>query len=109
MDFFSRIWCDVIEPTSAAFAAACPGVCEEACCAFPPEPIVRPAPILGGTDALALFEEGGALAGAAPSERPSPWKLALDLPKQLPMTVEMSGAKAGEKRQEKSGLVMLVV
>ena len=93
---------DEIERTSAARAAASPGVCDcDGACGF--LPIERPpcgGLILGGgAAARALVGCGGALAGAAPSVLPSPWKflLLLVLPKQFPISGDfLSGNNAVE-------------
>lgn len=75
--------------TSAALAAAdfgsdpSPEPCALAPNVLPP---CDAAILLLGAAARALLDGAGAVAGAAPSVRPSPWKLSeLCLPQQLPM------------------------
>ena len=76
-----------MERTSAALAAADPGLCPSPGAVLPN---VLPAPVtFGGAAARALLVAAGALAGEAPVVRPSPWKFALELvfPKQLPIVL----------------------
>lgn len=76
--------------TSAALAAADFGSLDSG--AFPP-PNVRPPDdelIFGGTAARPSPVFGGAFAGAALSVRPSPLKLPLSDPQQLPMLRQMN-------------------
>lgn len=84
--------------TSAALAAAALGSADSpGTCGFFPSvlPGLCGPLILGGAVALALSGREGAFAGCAPRVLPSPLKLALSLPQQLPMVIVGAQEKAG--------------
>lgn len=72
--------------TSAAFAAASLALIESFGGTELPPNVLPVDLIFGGADALAPSVRGGAFAGEAPNVLPSPPKLSLCRPQQLPMS-----------------------